>query len=569
MTINKSKYRNLVLLQKAIRIALLLLASTQIISAQQVAVKRIKPSDYEKWYYLNLMGISPNGQWISYQLNYTKGQDTLIVQHSELNRRQVFPGGSKVEFIDSTWAAITTSLGFTQLLDLNSGKIEMIEDVTKIISLQNYLVLFHKKKGMLEMRSLQGKETTELTGITQIWHQHGGTHLVAEIDGASGRSLLLIDLEGHSSQKLITDLEGKQVLELVWQNQAKSLVFTVVENEHSGSTTSWGRLGHYDLNTNITTYLNASIGNKLFKGFRFKRLWQHPLHISQDGKRVSFAIQHNPLIRDPSIPEIWKTSDPYLFNKMEYRQGGRNLPRLGIWEPKTQKVNIITDTLKSNAIFNKGLAKALIYDPLGNKANPETKPGIDLYLMDLSTGQDSLFLADYQESLKGIGFSPEGRYITYTSVNHLWAYDLRTKKSKDLNEAINKYKMKSIDNGETFLVGWSPNDKSMLLKVGFNIWSIPLGDGIPKMIASGREAGISYELLVPERSSKYTIVSELQNFNIRLVTSAYYLQKITAVHRAENRLLDTLVFPKYCHCHRCKLSRLHIPNNLVFLRAIF
>src|ERR1051325_8679086 len=87
----------------------LLLISPTLTQAQQK--KNLTPEDYGKWQSLAGTALSPNGEWMAYQVSVQEDNDTLYVQNRVTNKQYKLEFGSLAEFSnDNQWIAYRIGL---------------------------------------------------------------------------------------------------------------------------------------------------------------------------------------------------------------------------------------------------------------------------------------------------------------------------------------------------------------------------------------------------------------------------------------------------------------------------
>ena len=127
------------------RLGYCLLLCLFILSATQAQQKKwLTPDDYGKWQSIGAMDMSPNGEWVAYQITVQEDNDTLYIKNRVTDSLYKMAFASAPEFSkDNQWIAFRVGLPFKEaeklrdqskpieykmgLLNLGTGKKEMIQ----------------------------------------------------------------------------------------------------------------------------------------------------------------------------------------------------------------------------------------------------------------------------------------------------------------------------------------------------------------------------------------------------------------------------------------------------------
>ena len=68
--------------------------------------RQLSQNDLSKSYKFSNSGLSPDGHWVTYNRHYKKGNDTLVLVHTETEHRHEIPNGQSLQFSNnSNWAS--------------------------------------------------------------------------------------------------------------------------------------------------------------------------------------------------------------------------------------------------------------------------------------------------------------------------------------------------------------------------------------------------------------------------------------------------------------------------------
>src|SRR5687768_16138041 len=96
-------------------IPLLLLCIFYFTPFTQSQKKYLTPDDYGKWQTIGASDISPNGEWIAYQVTVQEDNDTLYIVNRITNVLHKLEFGSAPEFSkDNQWVAYRMGLPFKE-----------------------------------------------------------------------------------------------------------------------------------------------------------------------------------------------------------------------------------------------------------------------------------------------------------------------------------------------------------------------------------------------------------------------------------------------------------------------
>ena len=213
--------------------------------------KNLTPDDYGKWQSIGASEISPNGEWVAYQINVAEDNDTLFVTNRNSHKIYKLAFGSSPEFSkDNKWVAFRTGIPFKEaeklredskaieykmgLLNLETGKKETIQNINRFGFSRNgkFLAVYinapkeNKDKGsVLLLRNLADSSTRTIGNVTEYAFNKKSDYLsyVVESANAAGNSVELFNLNTYVLKVLASDT--LKFSKLNWQKEGEGLSF--------------------------------------------------------------------------------------------------------------------------------------------------------------------------------------------------------------------------------------------------------------------------------------------------------------------------------------------------------
>lgn len=221
----------------------------QVTNAQQK--KWLSPDDYGKWQNIGASDLSPNGEWVAYQVTVQEDNDTLYVINRVSQKMYKLEFASSPEFSkDNQWIVYRIGLPFKEaeklrdqskpieykmgLLNLSSGKKETIQNINRFGFSRNgkFLAAYltppkeNKDKGaVLLVRNLTDSSSHTIGNVTEYAFNKKSDHLayIIESANAAGNSAELFNLENYTLKVLASDTS--KFSKLTWQKEGDGLAF--------------------------------------------------------------------------------------------------------------------------------------------------------------------------------------------------------------------------------------------------------------------------------------------------------------------------------------------------------
>jgi hypothetical protein len=134
------------MIQRTLYALLAMVLLTTTLSAQQK--KNLTSDDYGKWQAIGANDLSPNGEWVAYQVTVQEDNDTMYVMNRNTNKVYKLEFASNPEFSkDNKWIVYRIGLPFKEaeklrdqsrpieykmgLLNLETGKKETVQTISR------------------------------------------------------------------------------------------------------------------------------------------------------------------------------------------------------------------------------------------------------------------------------------------------------------------------------------------------------------------------------------------------------------------------------------------------------
>ncbi len=559
--------------------------------------KNLPSEDYGKWQSIASTELSPNGEWIAYQVTVQEDNDTLYVQNRSTGKLYKLEFGSIPEFSkDNQWIAYRIGLPFKEaeklrdqgkpieykmgLLHLASGKKEIVQNVTRFGFSRNgkFLAVYlappkeNKDKGsVLLVKNLAENTTHTIGNVTEYAFNKKSDFIgyIVESANAAGNSVELFNLNHYLLKVVASDT--LKFSKLTWQKEGDGLCFFKTfkkEGYEEENATVYSYTGIY--NTAVLKQFDPLETASFPKNMRVYN--GSALKMSDDMSAVFFGLKTwtaKPKKEDKKADSTKAKSDSSKTMAAKKTNPDEKLPAVDIWHWKDteiqprQKITYQQDKEASFlSVWNTGsnnfyqLAKEATPDALltGNQryaitsTNKKYKPAFkedyaDFYLVNTQTGEEKLL---YEKSLSGFytgpRSSPDGKYLFYFRDKHWWTYDIATGKNTNITQNIKTDFQDTRDDHPATRPpvgtgGWTKGDKEILLYDEYNTWAVkPDGTGSRK-VTNGEKDEIMFRVYRTDFEDPFIDDSKPVYF-----TAYGDKSKKTGYYKWENGSVEKLVF---------------------------
>lgn len=475
---------------------LLLLLSILCPSFGQVTKRQLKEEDYKLWSTLDVEELSDSGNWVSYNLLYDSGQDTLFIKHTKSLKTYSFARGSNGKFVSEKLFICQGTDENLILKSLYNGKEEIIKAVVSYSVSADGQFLFAKKKqadGLyaLLVRNLEKGETETVPNVTGYSYNEKVPALVCD----SGPTVVLLEL-GTTMIKT-TVAHGSVYSDFAWQNNGTSLAYF----KHGAVTA----LEHYQLKERKLSEFNPSLCANFPKGATLSAVMS-PIKIADDGSCIFFGLEPNYLPKDNGGVQLWNTADKMLYPFKHVLDGWKALAKVGVWFPERNSYSDLTNTKFPKVMLTADQKNALVFDPIANEPQFEQSAPIDFYLKNIATGEQHLLLTRQSPDEGKLSVSSTGRYVLYFKEKDWWLYDIATEEHRNLTEGLGtSFERANFDwSGEVDacgFAGWTDDDTAVLVYDQNDVWLLKVdGSGYVKL-TNGRAENLFYRIVPTKKEN--------------------------------------------------------------------
>jgi dipeptidyl aminopeptidase/acylaminoacyl peptidase len=462
--------------------------------------KYLTPDDYGKWQSLGVTDLSPNGEWVAYQVTVAEDNDSLYLLHRVTNKTYKLEFSSLPEFSrDNQWIAFRIGLPFKEaeklrdqskpieykmgLLNLTTGKKEVIQNVNRFGFSRNgkYLAVYlnppkeNKDKGaVLLLKNLSDGTTRTIGNVTEYAFNKKSDRLAYIVESANtaGNSIELFDLENFGLKVLASDTA--KFSRLSWHKEGDGLAF--VKNFRKDN--------YEEDNAMVYAYTNI-YKSPVMKIFDPEAMKDFPkgmrvfngssITLSDDQSTVFFGIKpwtYNELAKkdDKVAGDSLTKKDSVRIDSLRTARASMKKPganekpaAVDVWHWKDpeiqprQKVTLGQDTVASylsawnldnGSFFQIANQEAPLAQISGDQkyavvyTDKKYKPAFkedyaDAYLVNVKTGVSKLA---FEKTLAGFfGFprtSAGGKYLLYFKDRHWWTYNINTGENTNITKNI-------------------------------------------------------------------------------------------------------------------------------------
>lgn len=473
-----------------------LMLGVSLLQAQQK--KNLQPEDYGKWQNIGASELSPNGDWIAYQILVQEDNDTLYVRNRITQKEFKLAFGSQPAFSkDNQWIAYRIGLSFKEaeklrdqnkpieysmgILNLVSGKKEIIKNISRFDFSRNGKFLAvsltppkeNKDKGsVLLLKNLQDSSTHTIGNVTEFSFNKKSGYLAYIVESANtaGNSVELLNLNNYALKVVASDTS--KFSKLSWHKEGEGLSFFKSYKDDKYEEENAMVYGYMDLyGTPRLTLFNPAER----KGFpeNFRVFNGSDLLVSDDLQSVFFGLKPWTLkpkkeakkeadstkangtsktvtdssksnLAKPTKPEdklaavdIWHWKDPEIQprQKRTFEQD-KNASYLSVWNLNNDQFFRIGKEDAPDALITGD--QHYVITSTDKKYKPAFKEDYaDFYLTDVKTGnQQRLYEKTLAGFFNGPRSSPKGKYLYYFRDKHWWTYELATGKNTNLTQSI-------------------------------------------------------------------------------------------------------------------------------------
>jgi dipeptidyl aminopeptidase/acylaminoacyl peptidase len=454
--------------------------------------------DYAKWQSIGADEISPNGEWIAYQVMVAEDNDTMYVTNRNNNKVYKLAFSSMPDFSkDNKWIAFRVGLPFKEteklkdqgkpienkmgLLNLETGKKEIIQNVNRFGFSKNgkfLAVYLEQPKGSTEkgkvllLKNLTDSSTHTIGNVTEYAFNKKSTHIayVVQSSNSAGNSVELLSLSNYGLKIIASDT--LKFSKLNWQKEGEALSFFKTFANDKYEEDNAIVYSYTDISRNpVLRVFNPTVATDFPKGMRIyngsststsedqtsvffglkswtakkipdeKRTGSDSLKSKNDTtKSKTDSTKTSAATKDEKLAavDIWHWNDPEVQprQKKTYEEDKED-SYLSLWNLDNNHFYQLAKENTPNAELSGNQKYAIT--STRNKYKPAFKEDYaDCYLVNVKTGEEKLVFEKILAS--GYGFpnsSPDGKYLYYFKDKNWWVYNIASGQNLNLTQNIN------------------------------------------------------------------------------------------------------------------------------------
>jgi dipeptidyl aminopeptidase/acylaminoacyl peptidase len=453
---------------------------------------KVTPDDFEKWGTLSGEGLSPNGKWAAFRMEYTSGKDTLFLQNLDKGKQNYFPNGHLIAFSpDSKRIAVRLQGNTISLIDLASKNAVAYSGVTRFDFLPDgkYLVLYQSTgHNILSLFDRQHKLLTERDNVSDYTVSRQGKVAIIEPGAVS-----LLDVTDLKVSKITTDTLSAYS-RIHWSKSGRSLVFFSKAKK--------------DGNISIVHYYCANQQSRLLESTKI--IFQGQLHaiepyklaVSDDEMHVYFlANEISTAEATETLVEIWDSETFYEYPMIEQlKQPGMNAA-LSLWDVVSSKLHKLDGDDFQNVKILPGGRYALAESRSSMVSRTAELAPADYYSIDLKTMRSQLMVKQCSRSAGLIKADPSGQFVSYFKDGNYHIFDNQSGKTTNITAAIPiDFRDAEFDdsgaNPGYYSPGWTSDGRSVILYDQYDVWLFSPDGRIAKKITDGRKDKTRFRVVV-------------------------------------------------------------------------
>jgi dipeptidyl aminopeptidase/acylaminoacyl peptidase len=390
----------------------------------------------------------------------------------------------------------------------------------------------------LVIRNLKTAQEDTIPFVTNYTFAKEGHTLAYSTTGLKNKTkagVYVKDLQSNTTKYIFDSHSKSKYYRLSLSDSGYNLAFVVDKD----STEAYHRpYALYSWNASQDTARLVVNDQNAPKGYRVSS--DGSISFSKDDSKLYFGLALPEIVQDTLLlkeeivnVEVWTYDEPRLYTVQEKQlKNDRKKSFQTVYHLKKNKlIQIATKEYPDALLSDEGNGEfALISNRKPYQLSAQWTALFsmhDLAVLDLNTGTSKIAIKANPTTTR---FSPKGKYAYgYNQIDSTWyTYNLRTAKYTALTKNKKFYnELNDIPNYPRSYgaVGWSKNDKSLLLYDRFDIWEFNPDNGNSNRLTKGREQNTSYRWVKLDPEKKYVDTSEtmlLMTFDETSKNSGYF-----------------------------------------------
>jgi dipeptidyl aminopeptidase/acylaminoacyl peptidase len=485
-------------------------------------VRPLTLDDYGSWSRITQVVLSADGLWMGHIKQPNDGDGTLILQEIDGSGRHEAHNGTGLEFSkDGNWAAFLTSPPEEEaeelrkegkplprmfhLVDLRNGdRSEEVGVRSFGFSDDGRFLAIHRDRSDSEaehqgsdllLRDLGEGTLLSLGNVTEYAFNEPGTHLAYLVDaaGKTGNGLYLVSAELGRIRPLKTGSSSFE--DLVW-NEAGDALAALSGETPEGKTQRENVLivtTDIDDTPSVTTY-DPSSDPTFPEGFVLSEL--APTRWIGEGTRVLVGIDEQEDTLEESDEEspnvdVWHWADERLQSRQIVQaDADRRFTYTSVYNVDAGTfVRLADEDMTRVDVTDTGRWGVGRLDAPYRGDVTQDGGRADYVRIDLSTGDRQIVAEGIR---RGMGTSPDSRWLLYVKDAAIHATDLGTLESTNLTTStgidfINREFDQMAEHPAYGVGGWTEDDE-VLLYTRYDVYAVPLGGGDAVAVTGGAGA---------------------------------------------------------------------------------
>ncbi len=519
--------------------------------------KPVAPEEYGKFETIRSGKLSPNGEWLAWQVVRTDNQDDLRIRRASGEGEEIkAPYGEEPSFSDdSKW--LVHRIGKSRkerdklteakkpvhfgaaVIRLDSGKVEEFSEVqTYSFSGSGRWLALHKyapekpkgdskgsgdeestpKGSDLLVRDLDSGSTLTLGNTSEFaWQDEGQLlALLIQTDDNSGNAIMLLDPTTGSLRVL--DSSEATYRRLAWRKKSADLATLRCSKRKGfegegcallawkGLTGSGGERIELDPSKGalpdsqrVAHYQAPSWTEDGVAVWVGVKDWKEDPSSQNEASKESAKDKEEGERDKPAAVEVWHALDVRSIPEQKHRASqDRERTLLAAWIPSEQKLTVLGKHEREEVIGHSKMAVAVSLDwspyPEGRMFG---RPFADLYAIDVRSGQRRLLVKQVRFDR---GLSPDGRFFAYFQEGNYWSVDIRSGERRNLTGNL-EANFTDADNDHPtdrptpyFFSLWADNG-SILVHDEFDVWALQADGGEARKLTAGAGDEVVHRIL--------------------------------------------------------------------------
>lgn len=520
----------------SLTLAVIALSCSSLLAQKQ----KLEPEDYDQWQSISATGMSPNGEWFSYNIELIDGDGWLIIKKvgADSTGEHKFMHGVRQDFsANNKWAAFQIGVSEDKrekmeeqnkpvrmklgLMNLSTTEVDTFNNVQsydfsdsgRFLAMKKYKPEEVKTEGAdLILRDLAGESNQLIGNVSEYAFNDDGSKLAVLLDASEqlGNGVHLYDLNSGKITVLESDTTTYKRLE--WNEDGTALAFMKKREDENYEDPTHRIYAFKNIHSSRDKYVFDQRQSDTFPQ-DYRLVDYRSLQWSEDNNTLFFGIkewdkkekeeaksdtteqkekEEDDL--DPSNVEVWHWQDDDIQPKQEVMVSQlKEDNHLSAWHLDSNSFVQLGNEKLEEVQLTGDQQHAVGYDPKPYEPHFEEE-WRDVYLVDVTTGESQKIL-DRHEYVRT---SPDGKYLLYFKDRNWWTYDIADKQHRNLTENIdsrfqNFTNVNGRENRRPFGSGeWSEDDEWVLLYDQYDVYKV-WGDGSnSRKLTSGGSDEIRY-----------------------------------------------------------------------------